>query len=128
VAYADCSDKRITFGTCPRGKDGNQIGVKFGINQRAAQEILGHSDPKITAEVYTDVPALGLAAEIARLPWIEDKKGEVQFGAQKSGASSPPASLDGIMALFIEAVKVNDPEEGFRSVPNYSLRVIAQCG
>jgi len=46
------------------------FGVQFGINQRSAQEVLGHSDANLTAKVYTDVPALGLHAEIAKLPWI----------------------------------------------------------
>ena len=47
------------------------LGVRYGINQRVAQEVLGHSDANLTAKVYTDVPALGLHAEIAKLPWIE---------------------------------------------------------
>lgn len=47
------------------------LGVKHGINQRAAQELLGHSDANLTAKVYTDVPAIGLHGEVAKLPWIE---------------------------------------------------------
>lgn len=46
------------------------LGVKHGINQRAAQELLGHSDANLTAKVYTDVPALGLHGEVAKLPWL----------------------------------------------------------
>ena len=48
------------------------LGVKYGINQRAAQELLGHSDANLTAKIYTDVPALGLASEVAKLPWLGD--------------------------------------------------------
>jgi hypothetical protein len=33
------------------------LGAGHGVNQRAAQEILGHSDPSPTANVYTDIPA-----------------------------------------------------------------------
>jgi integrase len=47
------------------------LGVRYGINQRVAQEVLGHSDAKLTAKVYTDVPALALHTEIAKLPWID---------------------------------------------------------
>lgn len=47
------------------------LGVRYGINQRVAQEVLGHSDANLTAKVYTDVPALALHTEIAKLPWIE---------------------------------------------------------
>jgi integrase len=48
------------------------LGVRHGINQRSAQELLGHSDPRLTANVYTDVPALGLHAEVSKLPWLGD--------------------------------------------------------
>ncbi len=47
------------------------LGVRYGINQRVAQEVLGHSDANLTAKVYTDVPALALHTEIAKLPWID---------------------------------------------------------
>lgn len=49
--------------------------MRYGINQRVAQEVLGHSDANLTAKVYTDVPALALHTEIAKLPWIEAKSG-----------------------------------------------------
>lgn len=45
------------------------LGVKAGVNQRAAQELLGHTDPRLTAGVYTDVAALELHGEVAKLPW-----------------------------------------------------------
>ncbi len=45
-------------------------GVTAGISQRVAQEVLGHSDPALTANVYTDVPAVGMHDEIAKLPWV----------------------------------------------------------
>ncbi|MFT3869856.1 MAG: site-specific integrase [Nibricoccus sp.] len=45
-------------------------GAQSGVGQRAAQEMLGHSDPSLTANVYTDVAALGLHAEVAKLPWV----------------------------------------------------------
>ncbi len=48
------------------------FGVRFGVNQRAAQEILGYSDLSSTANVSTDVPALSLHSEIAKLPWITE--------------------------------------------------------
>jgi hypothetical protein len=49
------------------------LGVRYCINQRVAQEVPGHSDANLTAKVYTDVPALALHTEIAKLPWIEAK-------------------------------------------------------
>jgi integrase len=44
------------------------LGVRYGVNQRAAQEILGHSDANLTAQSYTDVASLQLHDEIAKLP------------------------------------------------------------
>jgi len=52
------------------------MGVQAGINQRAAQEFLGHSDANLTAKIYTDVPALGLRAEMEKLEWWEKKEGD----------------------------------------------------
>ena len=49
------------------------LGVRYGINQRAAQEVLGQSDANLTAEVYTDVPELALHDEIAKRPWISSE-------------------------------------------------------
>ncbi|WP_438482338.1 tyrosine-type recombinase/integrase [Oleiharenicola lentus] len=48
------------------------MGVRAGVNQRSAQALLGHSDPALTANAYTDVPALELHSEVAKLPWISD--------------------------------------------------------
>lgn len=46
------------------------LGVNAGVNQRSAQALLGHSDPSLTAEVYTDVAALELRSEVAKLPFF----------------------------------------------------------
>lgn len=47
------------------------MGAVSGVNQRAAQALLGHSDPALTANIYTDVNALQLQDEVAKLPWID---------------------------------------------------------
>jgi len=73
------------------------LGVRYGINQRAAQEVLGHSDANLTAKVYTDVPALALHDEIAKLPWISDADQSTQLRTQKSGNSGQVASLADIL-------------------------------
>jgi integrase len=46
------------------------LGVRSGVNQRSAQALLAHSDPSLTANVYTDVAALELHDEVAKLPWF----------------------------------------------------------
>ncbi len=63
------------------------LGVRYGINQRVAQEVLGHSDANLTAKVYTDVPALALHTEIAKLPWI-DAEPRVAVPAKASAAQA----------------------------------------
>lgn len=45
-------------------------GAVAGVGQRSAQEMLGHSDPALTAGVYTDVAALALHDEVAKLPGL----------------------------------------------------------
>ena len=87
------------------------MGVRYGINQRAAQEVLGHSDANLTAKAYTDVPALALHDEIAKLPWITDAETVAQHGAQNTGVSRPSTSLADIMSQFNEAVKVTEAGE-----------------
>ena len=73
------------------------LGVAYGMNQRAAQEILGHSDANLTAQAYTDVPSLQLHDEIAKLPWISPEGNVAQHSAQNSGVSSPVVSLADIL-------------------------------
>src|SRR5205823_7610091 len=47
-----------------------------GVNQRAAQAIARHTDPRLTASAYTDELLLPLAAEILKVPFIPDVKAE----------------------------------------------------
>src|SRR5690606_19189177 len=62
------------------------------INQRVAQEVLGHSDANLTAKVYTDVPALALHTEIAKLPWIEAKSASAGAAAPVNSPFAPTDS------------------------------------
>ncbi len=73
------------------------LGVRYGINQRAAQEVLGHSDANLTAKVYTDVPALALHDEIAKLPWIPEPGNHSQIHSQETGVPGPVESLVDIL-------------------------------
>ncbi len=71
------------------------MGVRAGISQRVAQEILGHSDANLTANVYTDVPALAVHDEMEKLPWLG--------GAQQCAQRKPLSSvLDGVLAKLDE--------------------------
>ncbi|HEY4302328.1 MAG TPA: tyrosine-type recombinase/integrase [Candidatus Didemnitutus sp.] len=87
------------------------LGVRYGVNQRAAQEVLGHSDANLTAKAYTDVPALALGAEVAKVPWISTAGESAQRSAQKSGNPGHSASLTGILAQLIPFMKEAGSEE-----------------
>lgn len=80
------------------------MGVRAGINQRSAQELLGHSDPKLTAAVYTDVAALHLHEEIAKLPWISG----AHIDAQKR---VPIRKISNLVQDLITAAKALLPKE-----------------
>lgn len=86
------------------------LGVRFGINQRSAQEIFGHSDANLTVQAYTDVASLQLHDEIAKLPWISTSGVVAHPLAQNSGVSRPSVSLADICAQLVEAVKVSGAE------------------
>jgi hypothetical protein len=79
--------------------------VRYGINQRVAQEVLGHSDANLTAKIYTDVPALALHTEVAKLPWISSIEAGAQMGALNSGVSGHAVSLPDIFSKFVELVQ-----------------------
>jgi len=85
------------------------LGVRYGINQRVAQEVLGHSDANLTAKVYTDVPALALHAEIAKLPWIDAGKGGAAAVASNGQASADSAVSDAATHTSLPSAQVLQP-------------------
>jgi len=87
------------------------LGVRYGVNQRAAQEVLGHSDANLTAKAYTDVPALGLNVEVAKVPWISAPGESTQRSAQKSEIPGHSPTLSGILAQLIPFMEKTSGEE-----------------
>lgn len=81
------------------------LGVRSGVNQRAAQALLAHTDPRLTANVYTDVAALELHSEVAKLPWF--------------GGSATP---DGVFNDVAGGAQ-NAQEWGFRDVLEELIRM-----
>ena len=80
-------------------------GADNGVNQRAAQDVLGHCDANITAKIYTYRAGLGMRAEVAKLPWVTVLESGAHSGAQKCGFPSPAVSLGGIISQFAETLK-----------------------
>lgn len=44
--------------------------ARAGVSQRTAQELMRHSDPKLTAKVYTDASQLPTFDAVEALPWL----------------------------------------------------------
>ncbi len=79
-------------------------GAVAGIGQRSAQEMLGHSDPALTAGVYTDVAALQLHAEVAKLPWV-GAKNDALIDAQKCASPATHSRFRGLLVELVELAK-----------------------
>jgi integrase len=86
-------------------------GAVAGVGQRSAQEMLGHSDPALTAGVYTDVAALQLHDEVAKLPWLGEKKSTAVEeivcvdDAQKPVKIATASRFRGLLAELVELAK-----------------------
>lgn len=79
------------------------LGVNAGINQRSAQEMLGHSDPSLTAGVYTDVASLELHTEVSKLPWFG---ADVVIAAQNSLGEPKSRKLKEVLSELINLAQV----------------------
>ncbi|MEN9663476.1 MAG: hypothetical protein RL324_2425 [Verrucomicrobiota bacterium] len=101
-------------------------GADHGVHQRTAQAVLGHSDANLTAKVYTDVSALGMRSEMAKVPWVLAAGTEkTQWDAQKSGIQRPAMSLNDILGKLVEALKAAGSEH---LSPPMSLRDLTGHG
>jgi hypothetical protein len=66
--------------------------------------MLGHSDPSLTANVYTDVAALGLHAEVAKLPWFDNAQSNSQERVRSGVRGGFRDLLSELIALAQKAV------------------------
>lgn len=48
--------------------------ARNGASQRMAQELMRHSDPHLTAQIYTDVTLLPTFNTVSALPWVGDNE------------------------------------------------------
>ncbi len=44
--------------------------ARYGVAQKATQEVLGHSDANLTANIYTEMASETIDSELKKLPWI----------------------------------------------------------
>ena len=50
--------------------------ARQGVSQRLTQELMRHSDPRLTANLYTDVSHLPTFEVVQNLEWIEEESEE----------------------------------------------------
>jgi hypothetical protein len=60
--------------------------ARYGVAQKATQEVLGHSDANLTANIYTEMPSDSIRTELEKLPWI------TVTSAEKSTPNRTPVS------------------------------------
>jgi integrase len=72
IARIDDMGRKLDF-HCLRYTFATKL-ARMGVSQRMAQELLRHSDPRLTANIYTDVTCLPTFDTVASMPWVE--KGE----------------------------------------------------
>ncbi len=51
--------------------------ARQGTSQRMAQELMRHSDPHLTAQIYTEVSQLPTFDAVATLPWLDQKDTQI---------------------------------------------------
>jgi integrase len=92
-------------------------GASSGVGQRSLQAVLGHSTPVLSANVYTDVEALPLRGEVAKIPWI----GDAPIDALKPLKTTTSARFRGLLAELVELAKASLPEDkaDFSAAPHW---------
>lgn len=50
--------------------------ARHGTSQRMAQELMRHSDPHLTAQIYTDVSQLPTFNAVSNLPWVDNSESQ----------------------------------------------------
>ena len=79
--------------------------ARYGVAQKATQEVLGHSDANLTANIYTEMPSDSIRSELKKLPWITENG--IETDPEKSAPiCAPTCGVSGHLAS--EAVKSSD--------------------
>jgi integrase len=90
--------------------------ARYGVGQRAAQALMRHGDPKMTAILYQDAELLPLAREVAKIPTLTQMAGErpervihnLENSLDNASASDQDSSSDTVQIIPIH-VDVRNP-------------------
>jgi integrase len=93
-----------------------------GVNMRTAQELMRHSDPKLTSQIYTDANLLPKVAAIHSLPDVNfalhtatpnmAKCGNLSPALSQTQEGSTPLSINGMGALGAMSLEMSQRENG----------------
>jgi integrase len=64
--------------------------ARHNVSQRLAQELMRHSDPRLTANIYTDVTKLPTFEAVNDLPWPEGATGDFFNGKRDTERDTNP--------------------------------------
>ena len=97
-----------------------------GASEREAQELMRHSDPRLTAGTYTDTKRLGLRAAVGKLS-LKASQGDSQIDLQKIGGGGRFVSLP------VANGSLQDPHEtlvntGGKSLPVTHCHIVSMNG
>lgn len=72
------------------------------VSPRTAQALMRHTDPRLTAGVYTDEKLLPLAAELGTVPAVPGKQGQTESGADVEAfvAELSPGQRRALLAML----------------------------
>ena len=72
------------------------------VSPRAAQALMRHSDPRLTAGVYTDEKLLPLAAELGTVPSVPGNQGQAEAGPDVEAfvAELSPGQRQALLAML----------------------------
>ena len=82
------------------------LGAESGVAQKATQEVLGHSDANLTANIYARISSESLRHELEKLPWID-----AHVSAHESGAMGHLLSFPGKLGCDDRIPKAAGAEE-----------------
>ena len=84
--------------------------AKQGVSQRLAQELMRHSDPKLTANIYTDVTHLPTFDAVETLPWHSETCPPIRPPASDfdSHSSSQNGTIEGVLSVMQDLEKEQD--------------------
>jgi len=96
--------------------------ARAGVGQRLAQELMRHSDPRLTAAVYTDATQLPTFRAVANIPWFNNSPALGIAGPSPVLASRKSKAVGGAFTMCSEeSGKLPALVENFHASPSSAM-------